>query len=141
MRPFRCVKIEADRHLLDWLALGFARFFANAPNLFPARIGRERPQIGLRYPMISLPFLICHANCRSDEERIFAHHTGDSRTIRWRNVYNGAQTAPINGKCSISTPAVIFTSRILEGLMERRGLVEPREGVDCWLGGFSPIRT
>src|SRR5450759_1597363 len=26
-----------------------------------------------------------------------------------------------------------FTSRILEGLVARRGLVEPREGIGCWL--------
>ena len=35
-----------------------------------------------------------------------------------------------------------FTSRILEGLMARRGLVEPREGIGCWVSrgrgvGFS----
>ena len=26
-----------------------------------------------------------------------------------------------------------FTSRILEGLTARRGLVEPREGIGCWV--------
>jgi hypothetical protein len=35
---------------------------------------------------------------------------------------------------------MIFTSRILEGLMARRGLVEPREGIGCWVSGFSAIR-
>jgi hypothetical protein len=33
------------------------------------------------------------------------------------------------------------TSRILEDLMARRGLVEPGEGVGCWVSGFSAIRT
>jgi len=28
-----------------------------------------------------------------------------------------------------------FTSRILEGLVARRGLVEPREDVGCWVSG------
>jgi hypothetical protein len=30
---------------------------------------------------------------------------------------------------------VKFTSRILEGLVARRGLVEPRRGIGCWVSG------
>jgi hypothetical protein len=32
-----------------------------------------------------------------------------------------------------------FTSRILEGLMARRGLVEPCEAVGCWVSGNWPV--
>jgi hypothetical protein len=32
-----------------------------------------------------------------------------------------------------------FTSRILEGLTARRGLVEPREGIGCWVLGLTPL--
>jgi hypothetical protein len=28
-----------------------------------------------------------------------------------------------------------FTSRILEGVMAGRGLVEPRRGIGCWVSG------
>ena len=34
-----------------------------------------------------------------------------------------------------------FTSRILEGLMAQRGLVEPREGIGCWVSGYRPVLT
>jgi hypothetical protein len=36
---------------------------------------------------------------------------------------------------------VKFTSRILEGLTAWRGLVEPREGIGCWVSGYWPLST
>jgi hypothetical protein len=27
----------------------------------------------------------------------------------------------------------------LEGLVARRGLVEPREGIGCWVSGYWPV--
>ena len=36
---------------------------------------------------------------------------------------------------------VKFTSRILEGLVARRGLVELREGIGCWVSGYWPGLT
>src|SRR5664280_1142788 len=36
---------------------------------------------------------------------------------------------------------VKFTSRILVGLVARRGLVEPREEVGCWVSGYWPLST
>ena len=72
-----------------------------------------------------------------------------SRTWTVKTISSGSNELPFGvsrrmaGTTAACTRAgtVKFTSRILEGLVARRGLVELREGIGCWVSGYWPGLT